>query len=616
MVALGVLLVIVLAGPGRMLATRSAGRLLQAGAAERGMAASWRSLKLDFPAGFHATAFTVVSRDRGDTLLAADTLTLQVAPSSLFLLRPEVSGVGMAHARATLPRGSVAAEPDTLEPEDLEPGSGPAAPRVLRSAQALVRAMLLPARHMPRLSWRDVTLRARAGSEDEPPSTLSFDRLELTPRRGGISLAASGTLETDRRVPFEVAAEYGADDRVTASAALSIEDSEGGEPAVLRLSARGRLRQDRGAGEVRIAEPMTITIGSLPMRVTGRAALAGPAFSFRLEADSLTGEAVQQSLPRAVLGPLRDIGTRGRWDYRLALDLDLANPDSVRLHADVIPHGLTLDPARTRLRLLGLEAPFPATVHLPKDRAVTRWVSEENPNFLPLHQLDSLLVHAVLTNEDGGFYRHRGFSEEAVRGAIAHNLRAGEFRRGAGTITMQLARNLYLGHERTLSRKGQEVILAWVLENLAGVSKRRLLEIYLNVIEWGPGVHGAGEAARFYFGRDARRLTIDESLFLTIVIPSPSKWRWRLDRDGNLRPFARAQMHFIGRAMVAKGWLRPEELPSAGQLEVNLAGPARDVIFPPQAAPPDTVSAGLALPRWIRGLLPVRSRPNPPATRR
>ena len=68
---------------------------------------------------------------------------------------------------------------------------------------------------------------------------------------------------------------------------------------------------------------------------------------------------------------------------------------------------------------------------------------------------------------------------------------------------MQLVRNLYLGHERTLSRKGQEVVLAWILEHLTGLSKQRLLEIYLNIIEWGPGIHGADEATRYYFGHDA-----------------------------------------------------------------------------------------------------------------
>src|SRR6185295_3239368 len=161
----------------------------------------------------------------------------------------------------------------------------------------------------------------------------------------------------------------------------------------------------------------------------------------------------------------------------------------------------------------------------------------------------------------GGFFRHRGFNTGAVQEAIGENLRSASFRRGAGTITMQLARNLWLGHERTLSRKGQEVVLAWMLEHLTGFSKERLLEIYLNIIEWGPGVHGADEAANFYFDKDAGSLSLDEALFLATLVPSPGRWRQRLDADGHLRSYVKAQMHFIGRAMVAKGWLAPESLP-------------------------------------------------------
>src|SRR6185369_13127004 len=180
----------------------------------------------------------------------------------------------------------------------------------------------------------------------------------------------------------------------------------------------------------------------------------------------------------------------------------------------------------------------------------------------------------------GGFFRHRGFNTDAMRAAFAANLRAGAYRRGAGTITMQLARNLWLGHERTLSRKAQEVVLAWILEHLTGVPKRRLLEIYLNIIEWGPAVHGADEASRFYFDHDAGSLTVPEALFLATVVPAPSRWRWRFDDNGELRRFTQAQMHFIGRAMVAKGWLDPAQLPGTDSLRVELRGPARDIVMP------------------------------------
>jgi len=203
---------------------------------------------------------------------------------------------------------------------------------------------------------------------------------------------------------------------------------------------------------------------------------------------------------------------------------------------------------------------------------VVRELAPESPSFRPLQRISPLLRESLLTNEDGGFYRHRGFNPSAIQGAIAENLRAGAFRRGAGTITMQLARNLYLGHRRTLSRKGQEVVLAWVLENLTGLSKDRLFEIYLNIIEWGPGVHGAVEAARYYFDKEPADLTLEEALFLTVLVPSPNRWRSRVDPEGALRPWAREQMAFIARKMESRGVLAPGLAPAAESLRVQLRG--------------------------------------------
>jgi hypothetical protein len=327
-------------------------------------------------------------------------------------------------------------------------------------------------------------------------------------------------------------------------------------------------------------------LGVLPLRIGGAVSRQGPRVHFRLAADKITEAQVLKSIPGEILGPLRNVAVQGSFDYRLAFALDLERPDSVTFDARVIPHGLRLDGRRTRLRLFGLDQPFVATIHLPRGRIEVRELSPANEHFRRLDEIDPTLAYAVVTNEDGGFFRHHGFNLEAVKSAIATNLKAGAFRRGAGTITMQLARNLYLGHERTLSRKAQEVVLAWVLERLTGLPKERLLEIYLNIIEWGPGVHGADEATRYYFGHDAGHVTVDEALFLCSVVPAPRKWRYRFDADGNLRPFARAQMHFIGRAMIAKGWLAPDRLPLYEDLHVELRGPARDVLFPPEKQKP------------------------------
>jgi membrane peptidoglycan carboxypeptidase len=136
------------------------------------------------------------------------------------------------------------------------------------------------------------------------------------------------------------------------------------------------------------------------------------------------------------------------------------------------------------------------------------------------------------------------------------------------------------------------VVLAWVLEHLTGLSKDRLLEIYLNIIEWGPGVHGASEASRFYFAKDPAELTLDEALFLTVLVPSPSRWRTRVDAQGALRPWAREQMAFIARKMNTRSVLAPELVPVAESLHVELRGAAAALLAPAGPTPPPVLVPG------------------------
>jgi len=496
-------------------------------------------------------------------------------PFSLLVLRTRIASLDAAQVRLRPPAKS-AADPDTLAPEEPSAHGRPdRSGRVIEAADKLARTVLLPARRLPELSLRDIQIQAGDGED-----ALAIERLELRRARGAMTLSAAGVLERDPPNPFTLDLGYGDDNRLTGRARFGIPDAARGTMDSLLIRVDGAVVQDRARGRVSIADSTRMTIGRIRLRVGGSLERRGPHLRLALAANDLDAPLIQSSLPRPMLGPLLDLSVRGSFDYRFTFDLDLSAPDSVRFDADVIPHGLTLDPARTRLNLAELSGPFVARIHLPRDRVVIRDLSAANPHYRPLDTLDSLLSHAVLTNEDGGFFRHHGFNTEAVRGAIADNIRAGAYRRGAGTITMQLVRNLYLGHARTLSRKGQEVVLSWVLEHLVRLDKRRILEIYLNIIEWGPDEFGADEATHFYFGHDATRVSVDEALFLATVVPAPSKWRYRFDATGALRPFERAQMHFIGRAMVAKGWLDPSQLPDADALHVELRGPARDVLFP------------------------------------
>jgi len=580
------LLALVLALP--WIATPLIGARLRAMAADRGYDVHWQTLSFRWPLGVEVRVLTVSRREGPGPELRAERVAVSLAPR-LLRLRPRITRLELDGMSIRLPAASeLDAEPEAATGDDTQ---GPASPRVRAAADQVAQALLLPARRLPEIRITSLDV-ARGDS-----LFARLDVLTLTHRANGAQLAASGLLANEHRVPFDIALVWNADDRLTGQMAFHLAGMADSSSR-LRMAVDGRVTQDRRAGVLRIADGSRFQIGPVALSFSGDVRRQGPRFRFALEADSLTAERVQRGVPPAVLGPLTDLSVRGSWDWHASLDVDVARPESTHFTADVIPHGLQLGPDGARVPLRRLEGPFLATIHVPRG-PVQRDLSPENPDFRPLERIGPLLREAVLTNEDGGFYHHRGFNTAAIQGAIAENLRAGAFRRGAGTITMQLARNLFLGHQRTLSRKGQEVVLAWVLEHLTGLSKDRLLEIYLNIIEWGPGVHGASEASRFYFAKDPAELTLDEALFLTVLVPSPSRWRTRVDAQGALRPWAREQMAFIARKMNTRGALDSAAVPAAESLRVELRGaaaallaPAAAPSLPPAVVPGDSVVTG------------------------
>jgi monofunctional biosynthetic peptidoglycan transglycosylase len=142
--------------------------------------------------------------------------------------------------------------------------------------------------------------------------------------------------------------------------------------------------------------------------------------------------------------------------------------------------------------------------------------------WVPLSRISPSLRQAVVAAEDASFFTHEGFDWEGIKDAALYNLEAGELKRGGSTITQQLAKNLYLSSERSLFRKAREALITRSLEHL--LTKERILELYLNVAEWGQGVYGAEAAARHHFNKASRDLTADEAAWLAAILPSPRRY--------------------------------------------------------------------------------------------
>ncbi|MGE5315474.1 MAG: monofunctional biosynthetic peptidoglycan transglycosylase [Acidobacteriota bacterium] len=139
--------------------------------------------------------------------------------------------------------------------------------------------------------------------------------------------------------------------------------------------------------------------------------------------------------------------------------------------------------------------------------------------WVPISRISPHLVHAVITSEDGTFYEHAGIDWYELEESIEKNIEKGKPARGGSTITQQLSKNLFFSTSKSYGRKAKELIVALRMERQ--LSKKRILELYLNVIEWGPGIFGAEAASRRYFGKPASALSREEAARMAAVIPSP-----------------------------------------------------------------------------------------------
>jgi monofunctional biosynthetic peptidoglycan transglycosylase len=176
------------------------------------------------------------------------------------------------------------------------------------------------------------------------------------------------------------------------------------------------------------------------------------------------------------------------------------------------------------LTLVALRWIDPPTTAVHIERRVQAWIHRkpyhERYNFIPLSQISPHLQHAVISAEDARFYQHHGFDWHAIQIAAQDDME-GDRTRGGSTLTQQLVKNLFFGTSRSFLRKGAETTLVPVAEFVLG--KRRILELYLNVVEWGPGIYGADAACRFYDKTPARNIGREESARLAAILPAPLK---------------------------------------------------------------------------------------------
>jgi len=198
-------------------------------------------------------------------------------------------------------------------------------------------------------------------------------------------------------------------------------------------------------------------------------------------------------------------------------------------------------------------------------------IGPKSSNWTPSGRIPSEMKWAVILAEDGNFYKHEGFDVKAIKKAIKYDLEKKSLKRGASTITQQTAKNLFLSREKTLTRKLKEIYLAWRMEQ--ELTKGRIIELYLNVVELGPMVYGIGHGSRYYFGKPASALTPRECAFLAAMLPGP---RVAYNPYKNLgRVLKRSDM--ILRLLRQRGVLNEVEYNASLAEQPNIAGLQRKV---------------------------------------
>ena len=444
---------------------------------------------------------------------------------------------------------------------------------VLESADH-VRVMTPAATVRPRLSFRGalgraavvslarsvVELPAGAGLEIEPstwavessPPELRLrriragERLELELRRGPGTVELQAHATNARLSDLVRILVHGCRiaDPGTIDGDARIERDAGGD---IRLALRARARALAVASWAADGQPgCNSTLGAPTDAELEAEALLRPAVgSLRADRLRLSAGGVEAQGHLSVDGgfadPRIDLGVQvARVDFARLLataGLDLPADDLGWASLTARVTGPLLDPAtllvKHQLDFTPPARPLPSIERLKGSfvyRAASRGspitlvrVGPESPDFIALADVPPLFVRTLLLGEDANFYGHRGIDLTELPVALARDLARGTLARGASTIPQQLAKNLFLSREKTMSRKLEELALALLLDSSLG--KDRLLEIYLNVIEWGPGLYGLRPAARHYFEKEPEALTPKQMAFLVSLVPGPLKYQ-------------------------------------------------------------------------------------------
>lgn len=276
-------------------------------------------------------------------------------------------------------------------------------------------------------------------------------------------------------------------------------------------------------------------------------------------------EDLVDALPRGLAPLASEVHLDGTLSLQSGVRFNTARPNATEVSWK-LANGCRVKSANLAVSTERFRAPFILEVPDEHGVFVQRAFGPGTPDWVAGVDMSPHLANAVLVCEDGGFFNHNGFDAQAIRNSIRENLVQGRFARGASTVSMQLAKNLYLRREKTFSRKLQEAVLTLLIEQ--SFTKNELMELYLNLVELGPGVYGVKEASRVYFNTTPALLTPLQSYYLMSLLPNPKVLHF--DKEGHLAPGWLKLLRHLMMIANKRHYLTDEELKVAQQDDLRL----------------------------------------------
>ena len=297
----------------------------------------------------------------------------------------------------------------------------------------------------------------------------------------------------------------------------------------------------------------TLLVGQMPMSFETHVDRRDESMAMDLTISlaPMDAQRVLDSLPRGLVPVLRDFELGGEFGFEARFEIDTADLDE--MVADVSFNTETLEVleygALAPIPMFGGEE-FSWTLETFEGHALE--ISPESDEWTELYDPPHHMYRSILAAEDDGFWRHDGFEWRSIRRALARNIEQGRLAQGGSTISQQVVKNLFLSHDRTFGRKLQELFLTWRLEE--ELEKRRILEIYLNIAHWGPGVYGIHDATTTYFNHTPDLVTVREAVFLASILPNPALFGEQYARN-IIAPSRRQKMANILRNLHRRGYI-------------------------------------------------------------